>query len=88
MLLRPKMIAPMRLIRAAVPQAITGTGDPDSGIPVLSAATSSRAAMPRAVPSCAAVLMIPEAVPRKRLLEHVRITAAREVGLDRDAFPR
>ena len=30
----------------------------------------------------------PEAVPRKRILEHVRVTAAREVGLDRDAFPR
>ena len=30
----------------------------------------------------------PEAVPRKRLLEHVRVAAAREVGLDRDAFPR
>ena len=29
----------------------------------------------------------PEAVPRKRILEHVRVTAAREVGLDRDAFP-
>ena len=25
----------------------------------------------------------PEAVPRKRLLEHVRVAAAREVGLDR-----
>jgi AcrR family transcriptional regulator len=30
----------------------------------------------------------PETVPRKRLLEHVRVAAAREVGLDRDAFPR
>jgi AcrR family transcriptional regulator len=30
----------------------------------------------------------PEAVPRKRILEHVRVAAAREVGLDRDAFPR
>jgi AcrR family transcriptional regulator len=30
----------------------------------------------------------PEAVPRKRILEHVRVAAAREVGLPRDAFPR
>ncbi len=30
----------------------------------------------------------PEAVSRKRLLEHVRVAAAREVGVDRDAFPR
>jgi AcrR family transcriptional regulator len=30
----------------------------------------------------------PEAVPRKRLLEHVRVAAAREVGLDRADFPR
>jgi AcrR family transcriptional regulator len=30
----------------------------------------------------------PETVPRRRLLEHVRVTAAREVGLDRSAFPR
>ncbi len=30
----------------------------------------------------------PEAVSRKRLLEHVRIAAAREVGLDRDSLPR
>ena len=58
------MIAPVKLISAAMPQAIAGTGDPGSGMPVLNAATSSRAAMPRAVPSCAAVLMIPEAVPR------------------------
>jgi AcrR family transcriptional regulator len=29
----------------------------------------------------------PEAVPRKRILEHVRVAAAREVGLARDAFP-
>lgn len=30
----------------------------------------------------------PEVVPRKRLLEHVRVAAAREVGLERSAFPR
>ena len=30
----------------------------------------------------------PEAVPRKRILEHARTAAAREVWLDRDAFPR
>lgn len=58
------MIAPVPLIRAAIPQATAGTGDPCSGMPELNVATSSRAAMPRAVPSCAAVLMIPEAVPR------------------------
>jgi AcrR family transcriptional regulator len=29
----------------------------------------------------------PQALPRKRLLEHVRAAAAREVGLDRPAFP-
>jgi AcrR family transcriptional regulator len=29
----------------------------------------------------------PETVSRKRLLEHVRVAAAREVGLDRGAFP-
>src|SRR2546421_613987 len=48
------MIAPVKLISAAIPQAIAGTGDPGSGMPVLNAATSSRVAMPRAVPSCAA----------------------------------
>lgn len=58
------MTAPVKLVSAAAPQASTGTGDPRSGMPVLSAATSSRAAVPRTVPSCAAVLMIPEAVPR------------------------
>jgi hypothetical protein len=30
----------------------------------------------------------PEVVPRKRLLEHVRVAAAREIGLERSAFPR
>jgi AcrR family transcriptional regulator len=29
----------------------------------------------------------PEAVSRKRLVEHARVAAAREVGLDRSAFP-
>lgn len=29
----------------------------------------------------------PGTITRKRLLEHVRVTAAREVGLDRSAFP-
>jgi AcrR family transcriptional regulator len=30
----------------------------------------------------------PQALPRKRVLDHVRAAAAREVGLDRSAFPR
>jgi hypothetical protein len=30
----------------------------------------------------------PDAISRRRLLEHARLAAAREVGLDRDAFPR
>ena len=30
----------------------------------------------------------PEAISRRRLLEHVRLAVAREVGVDRDAFPR
>jgi AcrR family transcriptional regulator len=30
----------------------------------------------------------PEALSRRRLLEHARVAAAREVGLDRGAFPR
>jgi AcrR family transcriptional regulator len=29
----------------------------------------------------------PQALPRKRVLDHVRAAAAREVGLDRSAFP-
>ena len=29
----------------------------------------------------------PDAISRRRLLEHARLAAAREVGLDRDAFP-
>jgi AcrR family transcriptional regulator len=30
----------------------------------------------------------PDAISRRRLLEHARLAAAREVGLDRDALPR
>src|SRR6185437_10325980 len=62
--LTKKTAAPAPLIAAASAQASAGTGDPGSGIPVLNAATSSNAATPRAVPSWAAVLMTPEAVPR------------------------
>jgi hypothetical protein len=62
--LRSKITAPVPAISAAVPHAIAGTGDPGSGMPVVNVASSSSAAMPLAVPSYAAVLMIPEAVPR------------------------
>jgi hypothetical protein len=61
---RVKVAAPARLITAVRAHGMAGIGVPCPGTPVVTAATSSKAAMPKAVPSCAAVLMIPEAVPR------------------------
>ena len=45
-------------------QAIRGGGVPRAGVPPVAAATRISAAIPRAVPSWAAVLMIPDAPPR------------------------
>jgi uncharacterized membrane protein len=50
--------------RRGEPPGDDRTGVPGSGTPVVKAATRSSVAMPRAVPSWAAVLMIPEAVLR------------------------
>src|ERR1700733_12041302 len=57
--------APPAATRTAIAQAARGGGVPSAGIPLVAAATRSSVAMPTAVPSCAAVLMIPDAPPRQ-----------------------
>jgi hypothetical protein len=64
---------------AAAAQAMTGAPVPGPGAPVVVSAMSSRAAMPTAVPSWAAVLMIPDAVPRST--SGTVVQAAEEQGV-------
>ena len=56
--------APAAAIAAAVAQPAMGALAPGPGAPVVTAVMSRITAIPMAVPSWAAVLMIPDAVPR------------------------
>jgi hypothetical protein len=61
-----KWAAPAAAATAPTAQATRGGPVPAAGTPLVAAATSSRTATPTAVPSCAAVLTMPDAPPRQR----------------------